>query len=196
VQSIDLLMQEHRTIERVVGALELAAFHLARGVAVRPAFFSEAAGFFADYADGVHHAKEEGVLFGAIADSGMPADDGPIPMMLQEHVEARAFTRGLRDAARRLEGGDASAAPDVVAAARRYAALIRDHIAKEDEVLFPMAEGLLSPDTEAKVMAGFIRLERADAGDGKLAGLVALADRLVREAAAITAGTGTSTPPE
>lgn len=188
MRSIEVLLQEHRTIERVVGAVELAAFQLARGTPVRPAFFSEAARFFADYADGVHHAKEEGVLFGAIADSGMPADDGPIPMMLEEHVEARALTRALRDAARRLAGGDASAATDVVSNARRYAALIRDHIAKEDEVLFPMADELMPPDVEARVMKSFLAMDRAHIGEGTTAALVALADRLASEAFAIAAG--------
>lgn len=182
MQSIEMLMREHRNIERVVTALERAAAHLARGAPVRPAFFIEAAGFFADYADGVHHAKEEGVLFGAIVQSGMPASEGPIPVMLEEHVEARACTRALRTAGMRLEGGDLAAAKDVVSAARRYAVLIRDHIAKEDEVLFPMAAQMMSPDTESTVVAGMAQLEQREAGSGRLATLLALADTLETEA--------------
>ena len=182
MQSIELLMREHRNIERVVTALERAAAHLARGGSVRPTFFVEAARFFADYADGVHHAKEEGVLFGAIIQSGMPASEGPIPVMLEEHVEARACTRALRTAGMRLEGGDPAAAKDVVSAARRYAALIRDHIAKEDEVLFPMAAQMMSPDVESAVMAGMTQLEQQETGGGKLATLLALADALATEA--------------
>lgn len=185
MQSVEILMQEHRNIERVVEALETAAAHLARGTAVRPAFFSEAAGFFADYADGVHHAKEEGVLFGAIARSGMPASEGPIPVMLEEHVEARSRTRALRRAAKKLEEGDATAGREVVSTAMSYAALIRDHIAKEDEVLFPMAAQLMAPETEAEVVAGMTRVEQQETGSAKLAELLALADRLAREAAAL-----------
>jgi hemerythrin-like domain-containing protein len=187
MQSIDILMNEHRNIERVVDALERAAAHLARGGVVRPAFFTEAAGFFADYADGVHHAKEEGVLFGAIIDSGMPASEGPIPVMLEEHGEARLFTRALRTAAKRLESGDALAAADVIYAARRYAALIRDHIAKEDEVLFPMAAQMMSPDAESAVAAGMQRLEALETGSGKMTALLALVDALEAEATGLSA---------
>lgn len=182
MQSIEILMREHRNIERVVAALETAAARLASGGTVRPAFFGEAAGFFAAYADGVHHAKEEGVLFGAIVQSGMPANQGPIPVMLEEHVEARACTRALRTAGQRLEAGEAGAARAVVAAARRYAALIRDHIAKEDEVLFPMAAQMMSPDAESAVVAGMAQLEQQEAGSGKLAALLALVDALEAEA--------------
>lgn len=181
--SIDILMREHRNIERVVDALERAAAHLARGGTVRPAFFTEAAGFFADYADGVHHAKEEGVLFGALAESGLSASEGPIPVMLEEHVEARACTRTLRNSGKRLESGDVTASRDVVSAARRYAALIRDHIAKEDQVLFPMAAQMMSPDAENAVVTGMERLEAQETGGGKMDALLALADTLEAEAA-------------
>lgn len=187
MHSIEILMSEHRNIERVVEALETAAAHLSNGTAVRPAFFTEAAGFFADYADGVHHAKEEGVLFGAIVESGMPKGEGPIPIMLEEHVEARACTRALRRAGKQLEAGAEGAVAEVVASARKYAALIRDHIAKEDDVLFPMAAQMMSLDTETQVVAGMARLEAQETGSGKLHALLALADALEAEAAQLTA---------
>jgi len=187
MQSIDMLMREHRNIERVVDALETAATQLARGVAVRAGFFTDAAIFFAEYADGVHHAKEEGVLFGAMAGSGMPATEGPIPVMLDEHVEARALTRALRHAGKRFSDGDATAAAEVVSTARRYALLIRDHIAKEDEALFPMAEEMFSAQTEVDVLAGMARLEAQETGSGRLTELLALADALEREATTLGA---------
>lgn len=183
MHAIEMLLQEHRTIERVVEALEAAAAHLGRGAPVRPAFFIEAADFFTDYADGLHHRKEEDVLFGAINASGMPSDDGPIPMMLEEHVQARALTRALRDAGHSLEAKESGAEARVATHARNYAALIRDHIAKEDEVLFPMVAEMLAGEVADRVLADFIRLEREDVGAGRAEALLSLAERLAREAA-------------
>src|SRR5450756_440878 len=65
MKATEVLMQEHRVIERVLDALETAANHLDRGHPVRPGLFLEAADFIAGFADGCHHRKEEGVLFGA-----------------------------------------------------------------------------------------------------------------------------------
>jgi hypothetical protein len=48
-----------------------------------------------------------------------------------------------------------------------------------------MAAQLLAPDTEAEVVAGMARLEQQETGTGKLAALLALADRLEQEAAAL-----------
>jgi hemerythrin-like domain-containing protein len=102
--------------------------------------------------------------------------------MLMEHEQGRAFTRGIQDAACRLEGGNDSARRDLVAKARGYIALLRDHIAKEDQVLFPMADELLSVAAQAEVLEAFGRVELED-GTGAVEELLAVAERLVREAA-------------
>ena len=184
MKASEILMQEHRLIERVLDALEIAAGHLERSHAVAPAFFLEAADFIAGYADGCHHRKEEGVLFGALIESGV-GGGGVIDMMLDEHEQGRALTRALRDAARRLQAGDAAARAQVVSNVRRYVALLRDHIMKEDEMLFPMADEMLSPARQASVLAGFEQLERGEAGEGAHEKFHALAEKLEREARAV-----------
>ena len=181
-KAIEVLMQEHRVIERVLDALETAAGHLNAARTVRPGFFLEAADFIAGFADGTHHRKEEGVLFGAMIDSGAPREGGAIDMMLDEHEQGRAFTRAMRDAARRLEGGDTEARRAVVSNARGYVALLRDHIAKEDEMLFPMADEILSADRHESVLRGFEQIEQQDSGAGALERFHALAARLEAEA--------------
>lgn len=182
----DILMQEHRLIEHVLDALETAADQMERRQAVRPGFFLDAADFIAGFADGCHHRKEEGVLFGALRDSGMPVAGGPIELMLDEHEQGRRLTRGMRDAARRLEGSDDDAdRRSLITNARGYVALLREHIIKEDEMLFPMADELLSAERQDQVRQGFERVERDDMGAGAAEKFQALADKLGREANAL-----------
>lgn len=187
MKAIDELMQEHRLIERVLDALETAAARLDRSHPVPPTFFLEAADFIAGFADGCHHRKEEGVLFGAMIESGVPSGDGVIEMMLDEHEQGRAFVRGLRDAVRRMQAGDAAARAKVVSNVRGYVALLRDHIAKEDEMLFPMADEMLSPARQSSVLEGFERVEREETGEGAHEKFHALAEKLEREARAFGA---------
>lgn len=187
MKAIDVLMQEHRLIERVLDALETAAGHLDRSRSVPPAFFLEAADFIAGFADGCHHRKEEDVLFGAMIESGVPSGGGVIDMMLEEHEQGRAFVRGLRDAVRRMQAGDAAARAQVVSNVRGYVALLREHIAKEDEMLFPMADEMMSPARHDSVMEGFERVERDETGEGAHEKFHALAEKLEREARALSA---------
>lgn len=180
MQATDILMSEHRVIERVLASMEAGAARLAAGQPVPPGFFIQATDFVKGFADGCHHRKEEGVLYPAMVDAGMPRDVGPIAVMLAEHEQGRVYTRGLRAAAQRLEAGDASAQADVIGYARGYADLLRQHIGKEDNILFPMAGQVIPAAEHDQVVVGFERVEHEDTGEGVHEKYLALADALAR----------------
>lgn len=177
-----ILMTEHRVIERVVHALESAANHLNIGQEVRPGFFLEAADFIQGFADGCHHKKEEGVLFKFMAESGVPAENGPIGVMLYEHEQGRSFARDMREAAQRLAGGDLTAKQAVVDNALGYATLLRQHITKEDRILFPIADRFIPLDRQIQVAEGFEQVEHEETGEGVHEKYLALAEALESEA--------------
>jgi hemerythrin-like domain-containing protein len=183
MQATDILSTEHRTIELVIAAMTAAADRLEAGGRVRPGFFVDAARFLRDFADGYHHAKEEGVLFAAMARNGMPMDDGPIGVMLDEHERGRALTAGLRESALRLAGGDDRAAERVVDFARAYGELLTQHIGKEDHILFRMADQVLPPQDQDEVLDAFAGVEDAQAARGSKASYLELAASLAREMA-------------
>jgi hemerythrin-like domain-containing protein len=178
MQATAALSSDHRLIERVLDVLDAAAERLERGETVAPALFLDAVRFIAGFADGTHHRKEEGVLFPALAACGLPVDGGPIAMMLHEHERGRAYTAGLREAAQRLDAGDASAAADVADHARAYAVLLRQHIRKEDQILFPMADRVLPAGRCDDVMDEFTAIDRSQPADGTRAVWTGLVDTL------------------
>ncbi len=128
MKAIDILMEEHRVIERVLAALRAAAEQLKRGDAVDPSFFVEAVDFIRGFADGCHHQKEEGVLFPALTAAGMPSTEGPIAVMLADHAQGRVYAAALLEAAERMRAGDAAATAAVLRHALDYAALLEEHI--------------------------------------------------------------------
>jgi len=181
MKATDILMSEHRVIERVIASLETATDRLQAGQEVRPGFFIDAADFIKGFADGCHHRKEEGVLFKAMQANGMPAGQGPIAVMLSEHEQGRKFTLGMRAAAQRLQTGDASARQSLVQNALGYAALLRQHIQKEDKVLFPMAGRIIPADKQEQVVEDFERVEHEETGAGVHEKYLALAESLENE---------------
>lgn len=176
----DALSEDHRVIERVLNAIEAAAVRLQQGLPVRAKSFVEAADFIAGFADGCHHRKEEEHLFPALEDAGLPRFGGPLGVMLGEHEDGRRYTASLREAGEKLAAGDAAAAAMVVESALGYATLLRQHIQKEDRVLFVMAKRMLSPHAVEDLALQFDRLERED---GNRAAWVAVAERLEHELA-------------
>ncbi len=162
----DVLKEEHRAIERMLAILEQAARRLEAGETVAPELFREAAGFLSGFADKCHHCKEEDELFPAMEQAGVPRQGGPIAVMLAEHDEGRRFIRRMTEAARRLAQGDASVRGELVAAVRGYVDLLRSHIYKEDNILFPMAASVLPASEHARLLTAFERIEQERMGPG------------------------------
>jgi len=183
MEATDILMSEHRVIEQVIHALETAANRLDEGQEFRTEFFLDAADFIQNFADGCHHNKEEGVLFKTMVEHGVSAESGPIGVMLHEHELGRSFTRAMRAAAQKLAEGDLTAKQGVVDNARGYATLLRQHIMKEDRILYPMAERFIPLDQQDMVVERFEQVENEDAGEDVHEKYLALAEKLEKEAA-------------
>jgi hemerythrin-like domain-containing protein len=119
--------------------------------------------FFARFADDCHHAKEEGALFPALVERGLPSDGGPVAVMLHEHEEGRGLLVTLRAEAP-MAHEDPEAARRFAQSASEYATLLEHHISKENEVLFVMAERMIPPSEDGLLVDAFAKHERAVLG--------------------------------
>ena len=162
MQATEILMEEHRVIEKVLFSLETAAKRLSAGQMIPMDFFLKAADFIKNFADGCHHKKEEGILFVALAVNGMPQDAGPIAMILEEHEEGRRLAQAMREVAERVQGGDITALSQVIQNALEYVTLLCEHIQKEDNILFPMADNVIPIGQHQQIVAEFNRIENED----------------------------------
>jgi hemerythrin-like domain-containing protein len=179
----DILMEEHRIIHRMVSALTAQALRLKDGTPVRAGFFLEAADFMRNYADGCHHPKEEEGLFQSMMDAGLSNQTGPIAILLADHEHARRYTRALEKSARELENGKTDAQGEVVANALAYAALLRQHMDRENDFFFPLAVRMIPPDQQEKLSIEFDRIQLEETGAGVHAKYRALVEAMEREAA-------------
>jgi hemerythrin-like domain-containing protein len=86
-----------------------------------------------------HFSKEEHVFFPAL-EAATPSADGPTSVMRREHAQIVEFFEDLRDA---IENHDARLLADT---AETLLFLMQQHNSKEETVLHPMAERILSDD--------------------------------------------------
>lgn len=181
MKATEILMEEHRIIERVLIALERATTRLSKGQDVYLRFFSGTTVFIKNFADGFHHQKEEGILFPVLIQYGLSKETGPVAVMLAEHEEARRLTQKMRLALERLQASDDSGRNELIQNAQGYIKLLRQHIYKEDNILFPMADKVLPAEQQQQIMDAFKLVERDETGDDVYEKYLGLALRLEQE---------------
>lgn len=178
MRPIQELVQEHNAIERMLGVLESACSRLERVETVETEDLGNIVEFFKLFADGCHHTKEEELLFPAMERMGVGRDRGPIGVMLSEHELGRKHIREMSNAIREMTHGDPEARLRFARNGLAYIGLLSAHIQKENHILFPMADRVLSEETQQQLARDFQRIETERVGDGKHLEFHQLLDRL------------------
>jgi hemerythrin-like domain-containing protein len=160
-----VLMAEHELILQALDALEKKAAAVQAGGAPDRAYFEKAVEFLRTFADKCHHGKEEDLLFKRMVDRGFPLQGGPIAVMLHEHEMGRAFIKGIAEGAAKI-GTDPVAAKQIAENAKGYVELLRNHIGKENNILFPMADRVLSAEDQVDLGKAFEKHEAEETGAG------------------------------
>ena len=136
MKCIEILMDEHKKVLRVMQDLET---HI-ESKSCDLNLVEESLNFFAYFADGVHHAKEEEVLFKWMVKHHPPLEFGPIAVMLQEHDLGRALIKRSNELVEKLKiNFNNNDFEDLRERLEMFINMLRQHISKEDNVLYPMA---------------------------------------------------------
>ena len=159
----EALKDDHRVIERVLAVLE--GLTKSPG-AVSLTTWGKVLDFIRNFADKCHHLKEEKLFFPALEEHGIPREGGPIGMMLAEHEEARGYVRAMADALGHARDIPDTAKKVLVENATAYLRLLPQHINKEDEVLFQMADEVLTPEEQKQLLREFEEHETKEIGTG------------------------------
>jgi hemerythrin-like domain-containing protein len=112
------------------------------------------------FAEGFHHAKEEDLLFPMMGKKGFSPQQGPVAVMLAEHVQGRAFIKGVADGINAFKAGDRNVLESIYTNLEEYAFLLTAHIGKENNILFRMADQALSSEENAQLLVQFDDVEK------------------------------------
>jgi len=155
----NVMVVEHKLILRMVALVEKNSELVEKGKFNDWQFFLDAVDFIRGYADRFHHAKEEDTLFTALIANGMPEKNSPIEAMHIAHDQGRAFVRSMEAAATKALAGESGQEAAIVENARGYAALLREHIQTEDNILYPLAERTLPADVRPAMIEAYNHAE-------------------------------------
>lgn len=172
-QAIQILRHEHDVILAAINLLDSMTQQMSSEQAVESDDVVQLISVLSEFAEKCHHGKEEDLLFPALVKAGLSKDAGALALMLQEHETARSLMRDMQTASR---------APlhvsDFASAAEGYSTTLRNHIEKENELLFPMAEETLTQTQLNALTDAFEEHEQKIIGPGRHDELYGIIKRL------------------
>jgi hemerythrin-like domain-containing protein len=149
---IGILLAEHRTILQVLSEADRERARLEHTGILRTGLWHDVLRFLREFDLGVHHQKEDNLLFRALEGCGLSPNNGPTTVLRDEHRRMEHWQGRLEHAIHHRD------APRIAAAAANYCDLARTHILKENQIVFPLSRRLLAPQQLAMLHAEFVPL--------------------------------------
>jgi hemerythrin-like domain-containing protein len=170
------LENDHELILRLIDVMEIMTTAGEPDVAQ----LEEVVDLIRNFADGLHHAKEESFLFPLMAQRGFSMTQGPVAVMLQDHTAGRNFVKGIAENITLLKTGDLSALHLINYNILGYSELLRNHISKENNVLFRMADNAFTASDQQSLIGQFEQLEDQSNPNSRKQDFIVRIERLIQ----------------
>jgi len=175
-----VLVAEHRVILRMLDVTRELAHLLEVGAEVSPEMLDSVAEFLRVFGD-EHHRKEEQLLFPALEKRGATLNALALETFQREHDRARVLLRKMAEAAMAYREGRPNADRKWGRFASEYAAVLRRHLDKEQDVLYPAAEQLLSSEEQMELAEALRQSAEASVSRERQRRFSEMADSLAAE---------------
>jgi hemerythrin-like domain-containing protein len=159
VRPTDTLAKEHALVILVTKAAEQEVRYMRDTGEYRPQVIDELVDFFQYFTEGCHDPKEENLLFARMCARGLPADSGILAEFYREHREFHTRLRDVQHWLRTIKKTGSGDVPELALHLDSYLKLMRTHVAREEELLFPMADELLTAQDQEELAHGFDSIE-------------------------------------
>lgn len=143
----ETLEHEHRVIEQVASACGVCAEVIRGGTKVPTDVLESIDDFFRQYGDRYHRQEEEALL-SMLREKGVPLGSYPIAVINYENQKRKTLVDELSSAVRAYARSDGAVNGTLIDTLSALAEFFPDHIWKEDYLLLPMAEKVLSEDDQ------------------------------------------------
>lgn len=164
MKATDELREDHKIINEFLEVMTAINNKIAGGDDINGKHLTSIANFLKDFADTYHHGREEELFFPALEAVGIPSNGGPVGVMLNEHVTGRELTIQMKTSAESYNSGDKTALKDFMTASEHYVEHLMQHIDKENNILFNMADAHLHDLTQVKLCEQFEVMTEATIG--------------------------------
>lgn len=153
------LINEHKDIVELLDIMSKIAESIKSNSVFYTNDVEDIIDFLKYFIDKSHHGKEEKVFYPALAKAGILKDVVPLSVMLYEHALARNYLKDIKSCVENCKIGNAFSGELLADSLRNYVILINNHIQKEEELIFPLANKTLSEEKQKEIYKQFEVIE-------------------------------------
>ncbi|MDO8498486.1 MAG: hemerythrin domain-containing protein [bacterium] len=161
------LKEEHQAVLLLLSILRKIREKIGRKEEIPSQHLEEILEFFKVFVDKCHHKKEEGILFPMITGAEIPEEKGLIGDLLRDHAILHEYVKVIDESFTGFKAGDQRNVERLMEAAKSYITLLTEHISKEDDILFELADQYLLREADERMMEQFEYIEINQLGSGK-----------------------------
>ena len=160
MKAVESLIREHQIIGRLADALEVYGQQTKQGRPPDAADLGRFAAVFTDFAERIHHEKEENILLPALARHGAHWEDGPLPAVRRDHRQESYLIDVLRQAGERAGSWNHEDRRHIAASAQALVDFQRGHHALESSELFPLLPVRLDASALRELQSALEKFDR------------------------------------
>jgi hemerythrin-like domain-containing protein len=160
-ETVSSLRQDNALMERFVHALDKLIADAKQGGGVPPGAVHVAVDFIKVFIEQRHRTKEQKALFPLLAAKSEILANGPVRILADEDATDHELIAQIEAVLPGVEAGDPGAIADAIRDLEIYAFMLHNHVEKEDEIIFRLADALITEEEATTLHQQFDAIDRA-----------------------------------
>src|ERR1035437_328611 len=156
----DNLMIEHREISELLNIMSVIADNIKSKDVFYPNDIEEIIDYLIILLDKSHHGKEEEVFYPELILSGIPKEKAPLSIINYEHILAKRYLNEISSCVVNCKIGNDFSGELLADSLINYVVLIQNHIKREEEIVFPLANEAFSIEKQNEISQKFEVIEQ------------------------------------
>jgi hemerythrin-like domain-containing protein len=158
------LIQEHKTIIEILNIIKKIADNIKQKKVFYTMDIEKIVDFLTGFWDKCHNEKEEKALYPELISSRIQIEDNSIAGISNEHTKGRIYIKEMSYSIMNCKLGHAFSCEKLADCLINYSTLLRNHIQKEEEILFPLINQTLTDKKQKDILHSFEKIEEESIG--------------------------------
>ena len=156
----DNLIIEHREISELLNIMSVIAENIKSKDVFYPNDVDDIIDSLIILLDKSHHGKEEEVFYPELLLSGIPKEKAPLSIINYEHMLAKRYLNEINSCVVNCKIGNDFSGELLADSLTNYVVVIQNHIQREEENVFPLANKTFSVEKQKEIYQKFEDIEQ------------------------------------